>query len=269
MAITARYWRMVILANVSGSFKSVAELAFLDTGGADLSTGGTPFASSEFSAGTAASKSFDKDTGTAWSDAGGNSVSHIGYDHGAAVAVDKVRVSWASNPNQLPLNGVASMRVEHSDDGTAWSRALAPTLVSGEIAINTTCEFTLNALDALVTPNVDADAFARSATPTALAVNHLDDGAVPYRDLEFGGVGVIAGTVKRDADPSDLPLKRRVRLHREQDGLLIREVWSDATTGVYSFDWINETWRYTVITYDYEHNYRAVIADNILPEMMP
>ena len=51
--------------------------------------------------------------------------------------------------------------------------------------------------------------------------------------------------------------------------MLIREVWSDATTGAYSFPWINETWRYTVITYDYEHNYRAVIADNILPELMP
>lgn len=93
-------------------------------------------------------------------------------------------------------------------------------------------------------------------------------GVLPWRDMLFSGNGFIAGTVKRDADPTDVPLKRRVRLHREADGLMLRETWSDATTGAYRFDGIDEMIPYTVITYDYEHNYRAVIADNIVPELM-
>ena len=98
-------------------------------------------------------------------------------------------------------------------------------------------------------------------------VNSLLDATSPYIDREFGGFGRIAGTVKEDGTP-DVPVKRRVRLHREQDGLLVREVWSHPTTGAYSFDHIDTTKRYTVITYDYEHDYRAVIADNITPEAM-
>ena len=93
--------------------------------------------------------------------------------------------------------------------------------------------------------------------------------ALVARDTEFGGAGRISGTVKRDADPTDVPLHRRVRLHREVDGLMTRETWSDATTGAYRFDGINEAYKYTVITYDHLHDYRAVIADNIAPELLP
>lgn len=110
--------------------------------------------------------------------------------------------------------------------------------------------------------------FATTPTPPqSLTSTYLNDATVPYRDFEFGGFGRIAGTVKEDGSP-DIPVKRRVRLHREQDGLLVREVWSHPTTGAYSFDHIDTTKRYTVITYDYEHDYRAVIADNITPEAM-
>ena len=88
-------------------------------------------------------------------------------------------------------------------------------------------------------------------------------------DLIHGGRGSISGTVKRDADPADLPLSRRVRLHRDVDGMLLRETWSDATTGAYLFTDINPAITYTVISYDHEHNYRAVVADNITPEVLP
>lgn len=111
--------------------------------------------------------------------------------------------------------------------------------------------------------------FATTPTPPqSLTSTYLNDATVPYRDFEFDGFGRIAGTVKEDGTP-DVPVKRRVRLHREQDGLLVREVWSHPVTGAYSFDHIDATKRYTVITYDYEHDYRAVIADNITPEAMP
>ena len=84
-----------------------------------------------------------------------------------------------------------------------------------------------------------------------------------------GGQGRVPGTIKRDADPTDLPLRRRVRLIREMDGRVIRETWSDAATGEYLFTGVAENETYTVISYDHEHNYRAVVADNIIPEVLP
>ena len=84
-----------------------------------------------------------------------------------------------------------------------------------------------------------------------------------------GGQGSIPGTVKKDADPADLPLSRRVRLIREIDGRVIRETWSDAATGEYLFRGVSEHETYTVISYDHERNYRAVAADNITPEVAP
>lgn len=87
-------------------------------------------------------------------------------------------------------------------------------------------------------------------------------------DFIHGGPGRITGTVEEKATPN-LPLRRRVRLHRDVDGLCVRETWSDAVTGAYEFTGINPAYRYTAIAYDYEHNHRAVAADNLTPEVTP
>lgn len=92
---------------------------------------------------------------------------------------------------------------------------------------------------------------------------YLHDATAAWLDTEFSGPGVIVGTVKRENTPTNVPLRRRVRLHRESDGLMLRETWSDAVTGAYEFRDLAMQDRYTVITYDYEHNYRAVITDNL------
>lgn len=93
------------------------------------------------------------------------------------------------------------------------------------------------------------------------------------RDMITGvlgqGIGRVRGTVKRKDQPANVPLKRRVRLVRERDGLVVREAWSDAATGEYDFKYIDELQTWTVIAYDHEHNFRSVIADNLTPEMMP
>ena len=81
--------------------------------------------------------------------------------------------------------------------------------------------------------------------------------------------GRIDGTVKRKSDPSNVALRRRVRLYRDIDGLLIAETWSSAATGAYSFDYIEPNWTYTVIAFDHEHNFRAVLADNLTPSLIP
>lgn len=82
------------------------------------------------------------------------------------------------------------------------------------------------------------------------------------------GIGRVYGTVKRKADPANAPLKRRVRLVRERDGLVMREAWSDAATGEYDFRYIDELQKWTVVAYDHVHDFRAVIADNITPDLL-
>lgn len=97
---------------------------------------------------------------------------------------------------------------------------------------------------------------ARRVAPTVFLRRHYD-----------GGFGRIRGTVEERASPSDRPLSRRVRLFHERSGRFVAEVWSDAA-GAYEFSGIDPAERYTVAAYDYAENYRAVIADNLLPEPM-
>lgn len=80
------------------------------------------------------------------------------------------------------------------------------------------------------------------------------------------GRGYIYGTIKVDGSP-DVPVSRRVRLYREFDGMLVREVWSDPVTGAYSFTDLDELHKYTVLSNDYTLNFRAVVADQITPEI--
>lgn len=112
-----------------------------------------------------------------------------------------------------------------------------------------------------------------------IQVVHSAGAAAPYSgpqllsilkssDFIHGGPGRITGTVEEKATPN-LPLRRRVRLHRDVDGLCVRETWSDAATGAYAFTDINPTYKYTAIAYDYAHNHRAVAADNLTPEVTP
>jgi hypothetical protein len=97
----------------------------------------------------------------------------------------------------------------------------------------------------------------------------LAPGAFAIRDAYYGGSGRVRGTTKIDGTPSDTPVRRRVRLIQERDGVVIREQWSNAATGAYDFTNILLTQQYSVLTYDHTHSFRAVVADNITPEAMP
>lgn len=267
---SARYWR-VVAADAASGYASFFEVAFLDADGVDLSTGGTASASSDQGSGSEAARAFDKSTGTYWSSWYGAFPAHIQYDHGAAVDVAAVRLVFLA-AGTSPA-GPGGLRVVYSSDGTAWSDPLRLVPVSGPYSpsYGVSIDFAFYTL-ADVVPIAPAGAphlFAESATPTGVVVDRFSDATQPHRDFEFGGNGRIAGTVKRDDTPVDVPLRRRVRLHREADGMLIREVWSDPATGGYSFDYIDTAKRYTVIAYDYSHDYRAVIADNIAPDAIP
>ena len=80
------------------------------------------------------------------------------------------------------------------------------------------------------------------------------------------GVGTVSGTTEVKGTPN-LPLRARVRLIRERDGLMCRETWSDASTGAYRFDNVDELETYTVISYHPTRDRRAVVADNLTPEV--
>ena len=86
------------------------------------------------------------------------------------------------------------------------------------------------------------------------------------RDTAFGGNGTVYGTVDRKGSPANVPLRRRVRLHSDITGAVVRETWSDAATGAFAFTGIDPAQRYTALAYDHEHNFRAEAADNLTPE---
>ncbi|MFZ7326384.1 hypothetical protein [Comamonas jiangduensis] len=88
------------------------------------------------------------------------------------------------------------------------------------------------------------------------------------QDQECGGRGSIYGTVELYAQAGNIPLPRRVRLHRSRDGLLVRETWSDAQ-GNYRFDGITDRYKYDVIAWDHEGLQQSVVANDLMPEVMP
>lgn len=92
--------------------------------------------------------------------------------------------------------------------------------------------------------------------------------AVQALDVECGGQGRIYGPVELYNQAGNIPLARRVRLHRSRDGMLVRETWSDAQ-GNYCFDGISERYKYDVIAWDHEGLQQSVVANDLMPEVMP
>lgn len=140
--------------------------------------------------------------------------------------------------------------------------------VLATVAINQTMRFTGSApLSPLAGLNTRAMSGVRTNNRAIPAVApRLAPKAVRWRDMVFGGFGLVSGTL---AVAPATPVARRVRLFRERDGLMVRETWSDPVTGAYSFPYIDRSYVYTVVAYDYLHTYRAVVADNITPDPQP
>ena len=89
------------------------------------------------------------------------------------------------------------------------------------------------------------------------------------RNHYYHGDHRIAGTVKEKGPQVDLPVSRRVLLIDERTNFVVRETWSVAATGAYTFNYINPEIQYLVISYDYQQNFRAAVADNLTAEPMP
>lgn len=99
-------------------------------------------------------------------------------------------------------------------------------------------------------------------------VSYVRGLALAYRNAYQGGQGRITGTVKIKGSPNQ-PVQRRVRLIDEFTGLMVREAFSDPVTGAYEFLYVSQDHKYTVVSYDWANNFRAVLADNITAEFVP
>jgi hypothetical protein len=99
------------------------------------------------------------------------------------------------------------------------------------------------------------------------SVKRVVGAALRGGDVRDGGAYRVAGTVAISGTP-DTPVRRQVRLFSKREARLVREVWSDAATGAYSFDNIKYQ-SYFVVAHDYLTFYNAVIKDAINPEPMP
>lgn len=93
--------------------------------------------------------------------------------------------------------------------------------------------------------------------------------AVDYRPGFLGSkTGVVYGATEVHGTPN-APLRARVRLIRERDGLQVRETWSHPSTGAWRFERVDMQEVYTVLTYHPARDHRAVVADGLVPEAMP
>jgi hypothetical protein len=105
---------------------------------------------------------------------------------------------------------------------------------------------------------------AAIAADTPDAGPSLVGGSAAALDMFDGGTGQIVGTVAEKHLPTNTPLARRVTLIDESTRRTIREVWSSPAGG-YTFSSIDAARKYTVLAYDHENDYRAVVADNLTP----
>lgn len=127
-------WRLGFSSSQGGRYVQLTEVVFLDAGGADLSTGGTASASSEYGASYTAAKAFDKNINTDWCTVSGNFPAWLQYQHGAPVDVAQVRIVCAANSAWLPPNELSVGL--YSGDSQETTHAL--TLLSGSFTSGAT-----------------------------------------------------------------------------------------------------------------------------------
>ena len=271
MASPHRFWRFQQSASQGGAYVQLSEVSFRGSALQDLSAGGSAFASSEYSGSYTAGRAFDKSASTSWCTVSGQFPGWIAYDHGAPVEVVAVQVTWDTNSGYLPTS-VADLSLAWSDDGVIWSAPIVLALMSGALSSGATAVFVAQVAKPLIVVNTPKPLHVLCGAYTGPYGHVVSAPAVTasgdYKTGLLGkGTGTVYGTTEVKGTPN-APLRARVRLIREKDGLLYRETWSDPLTGAYRFDNVDELETYTVLTYHPTRDKRAVIADNLTPEAM-
>ena len=86
--------------------------------------------------------------------------------------------------------------------------------------------------------------------------------------MYYGGNGRIRGTTKVSDSPN-YSVMSRVRLIHQLSGVCIDEQWSNPITGAYDFTGYDPTQIFTVLAYDTNGVFRAVVANNAPTEVWP
>lgn len=275
-----RYWRFNMrrpsVVQQSGGSTRIYALEFFDASNVSLcrTVGGTASASSANGTFNAAAAFDSNDNGTYWENAPGSQYPHwLAWDFGSGNERDVVKFRvYSANATTCPCD----CPIEWSDDATTWT----PALYFPYFGLGALQNYDYTSSQPYVAPSyVDAKSLPVPLTaPMTWAyvrdLYYVDTRLTQRWDRTFEGDGRIASTVKADTNgdgTGDVNLHREVRLIDEQTLQINAITWSDAVTGAYSFDHIRRSngASYTVYAIDYEHNYRAVIADRLVPEAMP
>ncbi|WP_313329821.1 hypothetical protein [Comamonas sp.] len=212
-----------------------------------------------------------------WLDKGSNSssgswlrIASVALDGMNLSGIVVLRVNMVGSRIRCFLNGVLLIDATDSSHSAAGECGLRVYNASGGATV---FSFSVNQVASRLL--VAQQLLAGTSRSTAVAIGHstaVDNQEITLnsilcaRDIEFGGRGRIFGTVARKNTPSNIPISRRVRLHRSRDGLLVRETWSRAD-GSYEFRGISTRYEYDVTAWDHELLYRSVVSNNLKPEV--
>lgn len=274
-----KFWRCSNLTTrlmpVSGF--TCAELQFLDATGSNLCSGGVPFASSEWGSyggrnpPAVAGSAFDSNPSTFFENSTstvieqyGVSATWLGYQFVSSVLPVSIAVSMRSDMQSTWGQEWRYVQIDYSDDGITWAGygaaifsmaygdatlTQSPILVFNSYAISGVC-----------------GAFFGASPPASAGVIALK-GLMGTRNIYQGGAGFVAGNVKElpkgALSGNEVPVWRRVQLIDEQTRLLVAETWSDPVTGVFRFDNVATGCSYTILSYDHNGVFRAVVADRV------
>ena len=259
----ARYWRLELQGR-AGAITYVGELVLrTEPGGVQAATGGTPISSADYQSFVKAN-AFDGSPSTLWLPSNGAAVfGWIGYDFGAGNEKDIVEVAVDLTGHQANSTP-ESMRMAYSFDGVNWVQAYPVVGPPQELAVFT---FAVTYTSDTAPPKARGAALrVIPGWPSPGVLQIRGRGQHMRPDAIDGGGYHLAGTVKVDGTP-DIPVSRRVWLFDHDGARIVRELWSDPLTGAYDFTHIAHR-PYFVIAFDHTNNFRAVIADRVLPEPM-
>jgi len=188
----------------------------------------------------------------------------INWDLGADISITQIKLT-STTQSDWP----ARFLLESSSDNASWTAA--PGLVGDLVWPGPASSSTVTPGGTGTTPATiyaahppgDVTCISDETTPASGVVFIASN--TTWIDQLDGGTGQITGTVKNTPNS---PVYRRVLLVKDRDRRIVRETWSDPTSGSYTFSCISMADTYTVLAYDHTTTYRAVIADRITPDLM-
>lgn len=274
---TYQHWRVFVTA-VDGSttYASFKEVEFFETEdgtGTDLATSRIDQSQSGNGAVGPAGAAFDGNPGTE----AGSSFPLPYWIYAAWAAPVTVRSIALSAQRVVPDRTAKNFVLQGSMDGIEWVDVRAHTMATGW------GQYERRVFSAIPSDGISAfekfPALANAANSSIALSGGMAGPAGPVvvqasisRDMQDGGLYRLYGTVELELQGGtpNLLLRRRVELWNHRDKRMVRETWSDATTGVWSFDHIRggDGTLYSVVTYDHTGQKQARIADNLEPEAM-